>query len=726
MNFETWSKVLTRISNPADTVLYVYGPDGKLLGWDDDQFESSDSSILDLTLPTSGTYTVEVDSFGDATGNPSAAGTSGDYELFMYRFAAYNPTATTGGGTDTLIAGTGNDTLIGGTGNTKFVLNTSAIEADTLIGGVGLNGVFEGVGNVNWRLTSSQLIATDNSGMVLGTYLLNNVTSVQLTDTNIDSSVHHTFTIDSSFNGNLTINPGPGDALATTGSLNATTNITGSLSQASIGNYTVNGSINSPFTLNGSVTNQFLVTGSVTAATTVTGSIGTAAIDGALTSTGSLNVGGSVTQAYIGSTVNTTTGAAIAPTGQVIGDDLAGRLNVTGLLNRLLVAGGTPGTISATGGVGTIGVFGGFGPIVLQVNDNNTERHLEAAVPDNTNLTGSTNYPLGVVPPATLKVSPTVMVNSVVTPVLFQYFYEGTASAVASNLANPQLGVQLTARVNNPKPVTDTFDLSLVTYNDTAKFNLARLDATGASGIRNVAVEGDLLTTVTATAKSFFGLGSPAGGIVLPSDNLASVAVRDYAPNNSIQAKSIQGLAFGSFREEDGSLHTAAAAKGEDAQDLLTAGTAIVQAGAAGGSETFRVPFADLTSQQQVQLFIDDHGPNFDDNGIALWVESDNGVPSNVARGADTALITVAPTYDKNGHLQNSVFSAIAIRGNGASISTGQSVGSITSTGSLGDVTLGNPPPPPPPPPGGSAIPSISAPVFSARSPSTARSAAAS
>ena len=93
MNFETWSKVLTRITNPVDTVLYVYGPNGNLLGWDDDQFESSDSSILDLTLPTTGTYTVEVDSYGDATGNPSAAGTAGDYELFMYRFAAYNATS---------------------------------------------------------------------------------------------------------------------------------------------------------------------------------------------------------------------------------------------------------------------------------------------------------------------------------------------------------------------------------------------------------------------------------------------------------------------------------------------------------------------------------------------------------------------------------------------------------------------------------------------------------
>ena len=69
MNFEVKSAGLTRsagsaqIENPIDSVLYVYGPTGQLVAWNDDQFEPSDSSIIDQTLPTTGTYTVEVDSF---------------------------------------------------------------------------------------------------------------------------------------------------------------------------------------------------------------------------------------------------------------------------------------------------------------------------------------------------------------------------------------------------------------------------------------------------------------------------------------------------------------------------------------------------------------------------------------------------------------------------------------------------------------------------------------
>ena len=91
MNFEVMSTALTRDSKSFDSVIYLYGPDGKLLAWNDDQFEPSDSSIVDFTLPADGTYTVEVDSYQDATA-PSSDTVGGDYELFMYRFLAYNAT----------------------------------------------------------------------------------------------------------------------------------------------------------------------------------------------------------------------------------------------------------------------------------------------------------------------------------------------------------------------------------------------------------------------------------------------------------------------------------------------------------------------------------------------------------------------------------------------------------------------------------------------------------
>ena len=102
MTFEAMSAAVTRITDPIDTVLYIYGPNGQLIATNDDQFEPSDSTILDLTLPATGTYTVEVDvfhstdpSFNDPTSpnyRPVAYydAQQGDYELFMYSFTAYN------------------------------------------------------------------------------------------------------------------------------------------------------------------------------------------------------------------------------------------------------------------------------------------------------------------------------------------------------------------------------------------------------------------------------------------------------------------------------------------------------------------------------------------------------------------------------------------------------------------------------------------------------------
>jgi hypothetical protein len=112
------------------------------------------------------------------------------------------------------------------------------------------------------------------------------------------------------------------------------------------------------------------------------------------------------------------------------------------------------------------------------------------------------------------------------------------------------------------------------------------------------------------------------------------------------------------------------------------------------------VPFADQP-QYHVGLFVatDEDGRHFDNDSINLAVEgvaSPNATgtgnviaPSNVARGADTALVTAVPTYDRWGRPEDSVVQSIAIRGDGASIQTGQYVaGGITSTGPLGDLTL--------------------------------------
>ena len=78
---------------------------------------------------------------------------------------------------------------------------------------------------------------------------------------------------------------------------------------------------------------------------------------------------------------------------------------------------------------------------------------------------------------------------------------------------------------------------------------------------------------------------------------------------------------------------------------------------------------------------------------------------SNVARGAVVALITVAETFNSRNQLDGSFIEDIGIRGDGGSIQTELNIGSpedysqpktaftpaITSTGPLGDVTIGGP-----------------------------------
>ncbi len=394
---------------------------------------------------------------------------------------------------------------------------------------------------------------------------------------------------------------------------------------------------------------------------TAIGYIGALAVGGSVTSLGRVSAGGNLTEMTIGPD-------AFSP-----GHDMAGQVVVGGTLADLRVAGGTPGNIMA-GHVGTVRTYGSYGPYVLQILENGIQRRVEAAVP-------GSPYPLLHSPPLAPITLP--------AGVTFQYYYE------SAGLANPQL----TARVTNSHSAADQYDLSLVTYNDAAKFNLARLDAAGVSGIRNVAIEGDLLTAVSAGAVNFFKLPANAidntpAGVRLGQDVLAGVAIRDYAPNGFIQAVSIQAVAFGSHTRPDGLIETGAAAHPDDAARLLTAATAIVQS-----NDTFRVPFADLPAQQ-VGFFLDtdEHGGHFDNDNIALTVQgvstpnlslTGNVVTqSNVARGAVTALINAVKTVDSHGNPEDSVVQTMDLRGDGASFRTEQYIaGGVTSTGPLGDVT---------------------------------------
>src|SRR5262249_38782552 len=126
MSFEVLSKALTRLgSNTIDAMIRIMDTNGNVLAFrggsafNDDQFEPTDASLFDFRLPADGTYIVEVDTFSSA-GTPDTD--TGAYELFMYRFKAFNPTdggdvLEGRGGNDSLFGGLGNDILNGGSGN---------------------------------------------------------------------------------------------------------------------------------------------------------------------------------------------------------------------------------------------------------------------------------------------------------------------------------------------------------------------------------------------------------------------------------------------------------------------------------------------------------------------------------------------------------------------------------------------------------------------------------
>ncbi len=136
INLEVMSAVLARSGGAFDTTLTVYyDANGQLqqIAYNDDSFQDTDSTILDLTLPTTGKYYVEVTA-SDKEGVPIQQ--TGDYELFMYTFATGEDPPVG----DTLYGGPGNDTIVGGTSDDTIV----TLPQDTIVYGSGTDTILSG------------------------------------------------------------------------------------------------------------------------------------------------------------------------------------------------------------------------------------------------------------------------------------------------------------------------------------------------------------------------------------------------------------------------------------------------------------------------------------------------------------------------------------------------------------------------------------------------------
>lgn len=115
MSFEVISNIDTLNASPVDPILALFGGSGRLTAENAHEFESGDSTLIDVTIPADGTYELGV--------RGASAGQAGAYQLFAYGVgtgAGLNVALANTAGGDTLVGGSGNDTFLGSSGVGTF------------------------------------------------------------------------------------------------------------------------------------------------------------------------------------------------------------------------------------------------------------------------------------------------------------------------------------------------------------------------------------------------------------------------------------------------------------------------------------------------------------------------------------------------------------------------------------------------------------------------------
>jgi hypothetical protein len=161
ISLQAMSVVLNRPQGAFDTTLTVYDSAGNVIAYNDDSFQDTDSTIIDLTLPTTGTYYVEVTPYS-APGEPSRQ--TGAYELFMDTFATdEDPPAG-----DTMYAGSGTDTLIGGAADDTIAAH---LPKDTIVYGSGTVTVLSSAPYLNVSAGPNLIVDEGDSVTLTGSFI---------------------------------------------------------------------------------------------------------------------------------------------------------------------------------------------------------------------------------------------------------------------------------------------------------------------------------------------------------------------------------------------------------------------------------------------------------------------------------------------------------------------------------------------------------------------------
>ncbi len=213
-NIEVMSRAIShRISNTIDAEIRLLDAGGSLVNYwsgtafNDDELETQDSILLDLTIPADGTYYMQVNAFSSTD--------TGGYELFAYRFNGATPGLSgdfDGDGdyacadVDSLVveivAGTNNpsfdltgDGAVNGNDLTHWLAEAGAAElpsgASYLLGDADLDGTVDGSDFLLWNANKFSATAAwcagdfDADGLVDGSDFLlwnaNKFTSADLT-----------------------------------------------------------------------------------------------------------------------------------------------------------------------------------------------------------------------------------------------------------------------------------------------------------------------------------------------------------------------------------------------------------------------------------------------------------------------------------------------------------------------------------------------------------------
>ena len=435
----------------------------------------------------------------------------------------------------------------------------------------------------------------------------------------------------------LNISLGSGDDTFTINSVTPTTAMTidaGAGTDTAILSFNSSVTIESLTLLNFEDTTLY-VNGDFTGLLDDSGPISTATITGSLTS------GSEIDASAIGT--------------MTIGGDLAGLLNVTGLLDTLTVDGGTPGKIIA-GDINVITVLAGYGNKVLQVIEGGIERQIQAT-------------PVGG--------------GELADNIHFAFVYDSETSS------DPQLAIRISVTTNSGgggeqlvNPITArSFNLVLAVINSsTAKFNLSRVDSYlgGQTGISNIALQGDLLIKLTAPELQLFTdlTTTSLGGVVLPVDSITGVEVSGRLPIGFINVAGIEGLAF---------------------SVLTTAlGVPVALLGSLGSATNPQVLWNLLGSKAALNLATDAFVIPFNETGsVKLYAHDNTSLNLQLVMTLNdqlndnapiTAYVQVVPSLAKK---SNPLITNLAFVGSGAAVNSLVSIANLTSTGSLGNITVG-------------------------------------